>query len=161
MQQVLICTTTWLQVLQMSSQFFTQWKNLCFCSLGVSLDMDCTKGYGPETITLARLEAGSYKYRVNNFGWDNKGTVSQPLLDSDAQVTLYTSDYQRQYLVGLNGYVDVSTRSPKSFCIHNKSSILLWCTSYVCRKQIGMSLPSTAKQGKWLNVPLSCVPRQM
>jgi len=77
--------------------------------------MDCTKGYGPETITLARLEAGIYRYRVNHFGWDNKGTVSQPLLDSEAQVTLYTSDYQRQYLVGLNGYVDVSAPSKSVF----------------------------------------------
>ena len=93
--------------------------------------MDCTKGYGPETITLARLEAGSYRYRVNNFGWDNKGTVSQPLLDSGAQVTLYTSDYQKQYLVGLNGYVDVSTRSLKiSLLIYTASQAP--CSNVLC-----------------------------
>ena len=81
--------------------------------MGIALDMDCTTGYGPETITVKNLNAGTYRYRVNQYNWDNKGLASQQLLDSGAQVTLYTTDYQRQYLVGLNGYVDVSFQ----FCI--------------------------------------------
>ena len=77
--------------------------------MGIALDMDCTNGYGPETITVNNIGAGIYRYRVNHYNWDGKGAVSQQLLDSGAQVTLYTTDFQRQYLVGLNGYVDVST----------------------------------------------------
>ncbi len=77
--------------------------------MGISLDMDCTNGYGPETITINNLNSGIYRYRVNHYNWDGKGAVSQPFLDSGAQVTLYTTDYQKQFLIGLNGYVDVSS----------------------------------------------------
>jgi len=78
--------------------------------MGMSLDMDCTNGYGPETITINNLNPGIYRYRVNHYNWDGKGTVSQPLLDSGGQVTLYTTDFQKQFLIGLNGYVDVSSQ---------------------------------------------------
>jgi hypothetical protein len=120
--------------------------------------MDCTKGYGPETITLARLEPGTYRYRVNHFGWDNKGPVSQPLLDSEAQVTLYTSDYQRQYIVGLNGYVDVSAHPANSFSSRNTTIENIALISDFCVQKANWFVFAIDGQAKEVAecTPLSC-----
>ena len=60
--------------------------------MGIALDIDCINGYGPETITVNNIGAGIYTYRVNHYNKDVKGAVSQQLLDSLAQVTLYTTE---------------------------------------------------------------------
>jgi uncharacterized protein YfaP (DUF2135 family) len=80
-----------------------------FFSWGISLDIDATSGYGPETISLGSIEAGGrYMYRINQFSGDKSN--SRELLASGAKVTLYTSDYQRLFVVGQDGYINVSSQ---------------------------------------------------
>ena len=77
-----------------------------FFSWGGSLDIDATKGFGPETISLGFIKPGIYFYHVNQYSGDTSN--SNQLLASGAKVTLYTNDYQRLFVVGQDGYVKVS-----------------------------------------------------
>ncbi len=47
------------------------------------LDVDATQGYGPETITFAKLSSGSYRYFVYIY------TVGGSFVGSDANVKIY------------------------------------------------------------------------
>ena len=51
------------------------------------LDTDDTNGYGPETITINQLFAGTYTYYVKNFGGSNSG-----LKNSNAVVQIYSGE---------------------------------------------------------------------
>ena len=53
------------------------------------LDVDDTTSFGPETITLTRLNSGAYRYSVHDFTNKNSAT-STALGNSGAKVELYT-----------------------------------------------------------------------
>ncbi len=53
----------------------------------VGLDVDNVTGYGPETITIRRLQPGRYTYAVHNFSGDG------PLALSGARVTVLAGDH--------------------------------------------------------------------
>ncbi len=58
----------------------------------VSLDLDSGDGknIGPETITIAAVRSGTYRYYVHNFG--EKGKNNLKLAASDASVKVYYND---------------------------------------------------------------------
>lgn len=59
---------------------------------GNSLDVDDITSYGPETITISNLSAGSYKYYVADFTNCSQGTTtSQEMSLSHAKVSVYTN----------------------------------------------------------------------
>lgn len=57
---------------------------------GVSLDVDDTYSYGPETTTLTTLRAGSYRYSVHNYS-NQSATGATGIGASPARVEVYTS----------------------------------------------------------------------
>jgi hypothetical protein len=79
------------------------WRNKNCQSGVVRLDLDAVSGYGPETITLNGFRAGEYRYRVNHY---RGGSVSGPILASQAVVALYTEEYTRYFKIGTDGFVD-------------------------------------------------------
>ena len=56
------------------------------------LDLDDTSGYGPETITIRRLNPGKYQYAVHGFTERNSGTSAVLASSSRAQVSVYRGD---------------------------------------------------------------------
>ena len=53
----------------------------------VKLDTDVTQGYGPETITINQLFAGTYTYYIKNYSGGNSG-----LKNSNAVVQIYSGE---------------------------------------------------------------------
>jgi hypothetical protein len=74
------------------------------CHSGViRLDVDATRGYGPETITLDGFHDGQYRFRVNDYVGRGK---SGPISTSHAEVVLYTEDFTKSFDVGRDGFIN-------------------------------------------------------
>ena len=75
------------------------------------LDIDRTDGFGPETISVTRLQAGVYRYYVHNFQ-DEQGDTG-PFSDSGATVQIYTENGLVRTIqaprAGAGDYWDVAT----------------------------------------------------
>ncbi len=66
-----------------------------------------TEVHGPETISLQSVySGGTYTYRVNQYSGDKHN--SRQLLASGAKVSLYSNDFQKVFVLGQHGYIDVS-----------------------------------------------------
>ena len=65
-------------------------------SNNVTLDLDSTSG-GPETVTIAAVRSGTYRYYVHNFS--SRGTNNDKLAASDASVKIYYNDTVNTYNV--------------------------------------------------------------
>ena len=52
--------------------------------------MDRTSGFGPETISIGQMNAGTYRYSVHDFT-NRNSTTSSALGSSGAKVQVYTS----------------------------------------------------------------------
>lgn len=86
----------------------------------VSLDVDDISSYGPETITVAQIEAGYvYNYYVYNYSGGGDSVLS----NSMARVTIYMGDemlYSIPVAVGSGRYWNVFSYSPEDgFTIYN------------------------------------------
>ena len=75
------------------------------------LDIDRTEGFGPETISVTRLQTGVYRYYVHNFK-DEQGDTG-PFSDSGATVQIYTENGLARTIqaprAGTGDYWDVCT----------------------------------------------------
>ena len=70
----------------------------CSVSPFACLDQDVTSGFGPETITISQMTAGTYLYSVNNY------SGSPPLSTSGARVDVYINNaLQQSFFVPPNG----------------------------------------------------------
>lgn len=68
------------------------WANQGNCTAApfACLDHDDTDGNGPETITIAQIQTGTYTFRVHDFTDDTGGSVASPgLAQSGATVQVY------------------------------------------------------------------------
>ncbi len=62
--------------------------------------------HGPETISVQSVKSGGmYTYHVNQYSGDKHN--SRQLLASGAKVSLYTNDFQKVFILGRHGYIDV------------------------------------------------------
>ncbi len=63
--------------------------------------------HGPETISVQSVKSGGiYTYHINQYSGDKHN--SRQLLASGAKVSLYSNDFQKEFILGQHGYVDVS-----------------------------------------------------
>lgn len=68
------------------------WYGAPWNNYGASLDVDVTRGYGPETVTISNLTNGLYKYYVADFSNCSAGNLrSTQMSYSDATVNVYSS----------------------------------------------------------------------
>lgn len=96
------------------------WKGKNCFSGSVRLDVDATKGLGPETVTIAQFNPGQYVFRVDEY----KGAQGKAKwLTSKAMVTYYSPHLGAvRYFAGTDGYfadtiwyvlaIDGTTRAP-------------------------------------------------
>lgn len=76
----------------------------------VALDVDQTKGYGPETLTFTQFHAGTYSVFVHNYGAENDheyvgGTYadeSTPFSSSQAKIRIYNGQNEEVEAPGIN-----------------------------------------------------------
>ena len=65
----------------------------------------CKAGFGPETITILRVNAGRYRFRVSEY--DGLAENSAQLTASQAHVSVYTDGGVAEFVVGQDGFIKV------------------------------------------------------
>lgn len=70
-----------------SGTFLINWR--ARSASNVSLDRDAMQGYGPETITIATRNTGTYTYWINDYS-NRNNNASTALAESGATVSVYT-----------------------------------------------------------------------
>jgi hypothetical protein len=71
-----------------AGEFHISYRNMVSYAARHFLDRDCVSGYGPETITLTRLDDGVYSYAVHDYS-NLSSSSSARLSASGAEVRLY------------------------------------------------------------------------
>jgi len=102
------------------------------CVATAELDVDKTRGYGPETFTITQLEEGVYSYWVQLY---SRPATKSRLMASDAKVTLYLFGEQHHFSIhDMSASVSPGS-SPKSewrvFQLHVDSALNVQVTRCV------------------------------